>query len=282
MTGEEYATMSSVPETCRSEAQLIAADHPLWKSVMDFVLALVLLLPSMFVVAVAMMLVRLTSRGSPLYCQTRLGLGGRPFTIYKIRTMYFNCERLTGPRWWMPGDPRVTWIGRLLRATHIDELPQLWNILRGEMSLVGPRPERPAIATQLERVLPRYRERLRVRPGVTGLAQVQLPPDTDLASVRRKLACDLAYIAQVNPWLDLRLIIATALGILGTPTSVTCGLLRIPTGKDVEAAYPEGSGEMDVLTGKIDLSSTSSSEMDVLIEGTEPLAGNDVALNSLR
>jgi lipopolysaccharide/colanic/teichoic acid biosynthesis glycosyltransferase len=273
--------MSSVPETYRNEVRRIAADHPLWKSAMDFVLALVLFLPCMSVAAVAMMLVRLTSRGSPLYCQTRLGLGSRPFTIYKIRTMYHDCERLTGPQWWKPGDPRVTWIGRFLRLTHIDEFPQLWNILRGEMSLVGPRPERPAIAAQLERALPRYRERLRVRPGVTGLAQVQLPPDTDLASVRRKLACDLAYIAQVNPWLDLRLMTATALGILGTPASVTCGLLRIPTGKDVEGAYPEGSGEMDVLTGEIDLSSMSSSEMDILIEGTEPLAGDDVALNSL-
>jgi lipopolysaccharide/colanic/teichoic acid biosynthesis glycosyltransferase len=255
MTGEEYATMSSVSEMSRSAVRLVAAGNPRWKSAMDRVLALVLLAVCWPVIGLAMMLVYLTSRGSPLYCQVRLGLNGEPFTIYKIRTMYRDCERTTGEVWSLPKDPRVTPIGRFLRLTHIDELPQLWNILRGEMSLVGPRPERPKIAAQLERALPAYRERLRVRPGVTGLAQVQLPPDTDLESVRRKLACDLYYIAHVGPWLDLRLMFGTALGILGIPTKVTCGLLRIPAGEVVEAAHPEGSGEMDVLT-----------------EGIEPLA----------
>ena len=92
-------------------------------------------------------LVHLTSRGPVIYRQTRLGLHGRRYTIYKIRSMYHDCERLTGARWSTPGDNRVTWIGKILRATHIDELPQLWNILRGDMSLVGPRPERPEIAS---------------------------------------------------------------------------------------------------------------------------------------
>src|SRR5262249_17904057 len=156
-----------------------------------WVIGLVLLAPSAVLILYAMALVRLTSRGSAIYRQTRLGLNGRPFTIYKIRTMYHDSERLTGPQWSRPGDPRVTPIGRILRATHIDELPQLWNVLRGEMSLVGPRPERPELAAGLERELPSYRDRLAVRPGVTGLAQVQLPPDTDVESVRRKLAYDI-------------------------------------------------------------------------------------------
>ena len=103
----------------------------------------------------------------------------------------------------MPGDKRVTWIGKILRATHIDEFPQLVNVLRGEMSLVGPRPERPEIVAGLEPAIPCYRERLAVRPGVTGLAQVQLAPDTDFESVRRKLAYDLYYIeAPPDGWIS--------------------------------------------------------------------------------
>jgi hypothetical protein len=115
------------------------------------------------------------------------------------------------------------------------------------MSLVGPRPERPEIAAQLEHALPCYRERLQIRPGVTGLAQVQLPPDTDLQSVRRKLACDLYYIRDYSPWLDLRIVLATAMGILGTPVGVTRVLLRIPSGDVAEKAYRDHSGEIDMI-----------------------------------
>jgi lipopolysaccharide/colanic/teichoic acid biosynthesis glycosyltransferase len=179
-------------------------------------------------IACAMALVRLTSRGPAIYSQARLGLNGRLFTIYKIRTMYHDSERLTGPQWSRPGDPRITPIGRILRATHLDELPQLWNVLRGEMSLVGPRPERPEIIASIERMLPAYHERLRVRPGLTGLAQVLLPPDVDLESVRRKLTCDLHYVEQVGPWLDVRIMMATALKILGIPPGLRRRLLGLP------------------------------------------------------
>jgi lipopolysaccharide/colanic/teichoic acid biosynthesis glycosyltransferase len=136
--------------------------------------------------------------------------------------MTHNCEARGGARWCLPGDPRVTAVGRLLRATHLDELPQLWNILKGDMSLVGPRPERPEFVVQLEKVLPQYRERLRVRPGVTGLAQVQLPPDIDVESVRRKLACDLAYVRHLGLWLDLCLLALTALHLTGVPCHGLC------------------------------------------------------------
>src|SRR5207249_2271789 len=156
-------------------------------------------------------LVKLTSPGPILYSQTRLGRHGRSYTIYKIRSMSHNCEKQSGPRWSTAGDSRVTPIGRLLRRTHVDELPQLWNVLRGEMSLIGPRPERPEFVPQLERALPQYRQRLLVRPGVTGLAQVQLPPDSDLASVRRKLAYDLYYVHGCNFCLDVQLLLATVL-----------------------------------------------------------------------
>src|SRR4030081_2548574 len=101
---------------------------------------------------------------------------------------------MTGPMWCAKGDARIIPVGRLLRRTHIDELPQLWNVLRGEMSLVGPRPERPEIVADLVREVPRYRERLAVPPGITGLAQVQLPPDEHTDGVRRKVAVDLRYI----------------------------------------------------------------------------------------
>jgi lipopolysaccharide/colanic/teichoic acid biosynthesis glycosyltransferase len=218
-----------------------------WKSTLDSVLACVLMVLTAPVMLLAIGLVRLTSPGPVIYCQTRLGQNGRRYTIYKIRSMYHDCERLTGARWSMPGDKRVTWIGKILRATHIDELPQLWNILRGEMSLVGPRPERPEIAGQLERALPSFRERLLVRPGVTGLAQVQLPPDVDLDSVRRKLACDLYYVSRANLWLDVRILIGTAFGVLGVPFSVTQFVLRLPGEEVLAMADWKLSGVMKTL-----------------------------------
>ena len=151
------------------------------KPSLDSLLAALLLLVSAPVILIATLLVRLTSRGPAIYTQKRLGQGGRTITIYKIRTMCQDSERETGPTWSVPGDARVTPVGRFLRWAHLDELPQLVNILRGEMSLVGPRPERPELAAQIERALPRYRRRLTVRPGLTGLAQVRQRPDTDLS-----------------------------------------------------------------------------------------------------
>jgi lipopolysaccharide/colanic/teichoic acid biosynthesis glycosyltransferase len=204
---------------------------------LDFLMALLLFVVSLPVVLVTSALVKLTSPGPAIYRQLRVGRHGRAFVIYKIRTMAHDCERLTGPTWSSAGDPRVTALGRLLRRTHLDELPQLWNVLRGEMSLVGPRPERPEIAAQLERAIPLYRARERVRPGVTGLAQVQLPPDTDLASVRRKLACDLYYIRDVSLWLDLRIVLSTALTVAGVPSGWSCRCLGIPTGPEVRGYY---------------------------------------------
>jgi lipopolysaccharide/colanic/teichoic acid biosynthesis glycosyltransferase len=219
---------------------------------LDFVLACALMALTWPVILLAMVLVLLTSRGRAIYSQARSGLDGKPFKIYKIRTMYRDCERLTGPRWSTPGDPRVTPIGRILRPTHIDELPQLWNILRGEMSLVGPRPERPEIIVGLELAMPCYRDRLKVRPGVTGLAQVQLPPDTDLESVRRKLACDLYYIDRATLWLDVRLIAATALGILRVPVAFRTHLLNIP-GPEIESRiFGDPSAEMDTFSPPVE------------------------------
>jgi lipopolysaccharide/colanic/teichoic acid biosynthesis glycosyltransferase len=216
----------------------------LWaKPVADFVLAALLAVPALPVVLLAALAVKLTSRGPAFYTQTRVGRHGRHFTIWKIRTMIHNCESLTGPRWSMPGDPRVTPVGWFLRKSHLDELPQLLNVLRGEMSLIGPRPERPEFIPELERALPAYRQRLQVRPGVTGLAQVQLPPDTDLDSVRRKLAHDLFYVERLSPLLDLKLLVCTAFYALGVPFRVLSRLLAVPPSSTIERNMRDAVGE---------------------------------------
>jgi lipopolysaccharide/colanic/teichoic acid biosynthesis glycosyltransferase len=207
------------------------------KVVFEYVVALVLFILTLPLVLLLAAVVKLTSRGPAFYSQTRLGKNGLPYTIHKLRTMVDNSELLSGPKWATPHDPRITRLGRFLRQTHLDELPQLWNVLCGEMSLVGPRPERPEFVPYLERSIPHYRERLRIRPGVSGLAQVQIPPDTNLASVRRKLAYDLYYIRQLNPWLDLTLILCTGLSLVGVPFRLSCRLFRVPGGEPVEKAY---------------------------------------------
>lgn len=213
--------------------------YPAVKLVLDYVAAVLLVVPALPLILVAAVLVRLTSRGPVFYSQVRLGRDGRPFRIHKIRTMHQDAERDGRPRWSCPGDPRVTPVGRVLRDLHIDELPQLLNILRGEMTLVGPRPERPEIVAQLERVLPDYPRRHAVRPGVTGLAQINLPPDTDLEAVRRKLAFDLYYIEHPSLWIDLRIILSTATSLLGVPFAWSRRLLRLPSGNLVEDGAPE-------------------------------------------
>jgi len=204
------------------------------KIVADFVLAALLTIPALPIVLLVALAVKLTSRGPVFYTQTRVGKGGRLFSILKIRTMIHNCESLTGPRWSMPGDPRITPVGWFLRASHLDELPQLLNVLRGEMSLVGPRPERPQFIPDLEKALPSYRQRLNVRPGVTGLAQVQLPPDTDIDSVRRKLAHDLYYVRHLSPWMDVRLIACTAFYAMGVPYWLIARCLGLPVSSEIE------------------------------------------------
>jgi lipopolysaccharide/colanic/teichoic acid biosynthesis glycosyltransferase len=211
------------------------------KRIIDVAGALVLLVVAVPVIALAALLVRLTSRGPAFYSQTRVGRGGRPFTIYKIRSMVHNAEKVSGAQWCRPGDKRVMPIGKLLRRTHLDELPQLWNILKGEMSLIGPRPERPEFVPQLEAALPRYRERLLVLPGVSGLAQVHLGPDTDLASVERKLAYDLYYIKNQGLWTDLRILVATVFHVF-QPFVVSRWIFPLSPCAAAEAVNGRGRG----------------------------------------
>jgi len=185
------------------------------KAAADFALAAGLLVATAPLMLACVVLVRLTSRGPAIYTQTRVGRGGRVFVLYKIRTMYHNCENETGPRWSPPGDTRITPVGRVLRHLHLDELPQLLNVLKGDMSLIGPRPERPEIVEKLRQSVPGYDRRHAVKPGITGFAQIHLPPDSCLRSVRNKLVYDLFYIRHRSAVLELFIALATGMKLLG-------------------------------------------------------------------
>lgn len=189
-------------------------------------LAIVLVSPLMLVISVAILL---DSRGPVLYRQLRIGidrrgdrlvdpeisgrrtadLGGRPFTIYKFRSMHVGAESASGPVWAAPDDHRVTRVGRVLRRFRLDEVPQLWNVLRGDMSIVGPRPERPLFVHQLRSEIDGYPLRHRVRPGITGLAQISQEPDQTVDDVRDKLRYDLEYLERRSLALDLRIMLRT-------------------------------------------------------------------------
>jgi lipopolysaccharide/colanic/teichoic acid biosynthesis glycosyltransferase len=216
----------------------------------ESLLALLMLLVSMPIILIAMVLVRITSRGPVIYAQKRLGRNGLVFSIYKIRTMYRDSEP-NGAQWCVPGDRRVTPVGRVLRCTHIDELPQLINILQGDMSLIGPRPERPEIVSQLGKALPRYRRRLDVRPGLTGLAQVLQPPDTDLSMVRSKLAYDLHYIDHWSLWLDLRIFLATVPHILSVPPETIARMFRLAQVSSSSKSDQSAPTEMGLVAAQV-------------------------------
>lgn len=224
------------------------------KIALDYVLAVVLLAMTMPVIVLGMILVKLTSPGPAFYLQRRLGKNGRNYRIIKLRTMVQDAEAHSGPVWSQAGDPRVTWIGRILRKTHIDEFPQLFNVLLGQMSLVGPRPERPEIAATLEWEVERYSDRTLVRPGITGLAQLRLPPDSDLEGVRKKLACDLYYIKHVNPWLDVRLIFFTAWMFVKVFLDAIWKRIYVPDPTTIESNVSELFNE------KVELSSRSEAQ----------------------
>lgn len=185
------------------------------RTAVDMVLAAFALIPGIPLMLVCGLLVRLTSRGPAIYTQTRVGRNGRTFTLYKIRTMVHECESLTGPRWAMPGDPRITGVGAVLRKLHLDELPQLFNILKGEMALIGPRPERPEIVSKLKKIVPGYDRRHVVKPGLTGFAQIHLPPDSCIRSVKNKLVYDLFYIRNRSVIFETKVLFGTFLKLLG-------------------------------------------------------------------
>jgi lipopolysaccharide/colanic/teichoic acid biosynthesis glycosyltransferase len=198
------------------------------KRVVDLVVGLLVLVAVAPLIVAAWVLVRLTSAGPGFYSQVRVGRHGRPYRIYKIRSMCTDSERTTGATWCVKNDPRVTPVGRVIRKLHIDELPQVWNVLKGDMSLVGPRPERPEFVGPLSQEVHGYSERHRVRPGVTGLAQIQLPPDTSVDSVRRKTVLDRCYIDRCTHWLDLRIMLGTLLYLTGCSYATVRRVMRLP------------------------------------------------------
>lgn len=179
------------------------------KRAVDFVLAGVGLVLSAIPLLLCGVLIRLTSPGPVLYLQERVGRGGRVFRICKLRTMRIDAEAENGPCFAASDDARITALGRVLRALRMDELPQLWNVLRGDMSLVGPRPERPCFAATFTRQIAGYGMRHRIRPGLTGWAQIHCGYCSTLAQTRTKTALDLAYLHHFSLALDLRILART-------------------------------------------------------------------------
>ena len=204
--------------------------YALLKRSLDVILSIAGMILISPVFAVVVLLIKLDSRGSIFYAQERIGLNrrrsrnggpatgpdrrrsdsfGQPFTIYKLRSMVVDAERHTGPVWATAKDSRITRVGRFLRKTRMDETPQLWNVLKGDMSLVGPRPERPVFVTSLAESLPEYPMRYQARPGLTGLAQVKSKYDSSIETVNRKLRYDLYYVRHGRLLLDLKIMAAT-------------------------------------------------------------------------
>lgn len=172
------------------------------KRATDFLFAALTLVPLGLIVLLVALLNLVGNRGPLFYRQVRVGQGGRPFSVYKFRTMVTDAEKETGAVWAQAGDPRVTPVGRLLRKARIDELPQVLNVLRGEMSLIGPRPERPEFVDALAREIPFYRARHAVRPGLTGWAQVRYGYGNSVEDARIKLEYDLYYVRHTGFYLD--------------------------------------------------------------------------------
>jgi Undecaprenyl-phosphate glucose phosphotransferase len=179
------------------------------KRALDIVLSATALLAMAIPFGLVALLIRRTSPGAIFYRQERMGLDGKPFTIYKFRSMYQDAENETGPIWARDNDPRCTPVGRLLRRTNVDELPQLWNVLRGDMSLVGPRPERPYFVDQFKQRIPQYMLRHKVRAGLTGWAQVNGWRGN--TSIEKRIEYDLYYIENWSVALDLKIMWLTVL-----------------------------------------------------------------------
>ncbi len=180
-----------------------------FKRALDVVLGLILLLLCVPLLAVCVALIKASDAGPAIYSQWRVGKDGRLFRIYKLRTMRFSAEDDTGAVCAQSDDRRVIGVCRWMRHSHIDELPQLWNIIVGEMALVGPRPERPEIHQRICEALPEFRRRLEVKPGLTGLAQLRNGYTNDLAGNRRKLEFDMDYLRAMTWREDLKLLLLT-------------------------------------------------------------------------
>lgn len=184
------------------------------KRISDVIISLIILIISMPINILVPILIKMDSKGPVLFKQDRIGMKDRAFKIYKFRSMFQDAEKHTGPVWSIKDDPRVTRVGRIMRKLRIDEIPQFFNVLKGEMSLVGPRPERPYFVEMLAEQLPYYRRRLRVRPGITGWAQVKHKYDESIEDVKVKLRYDLFYIENMSFRMDIKILARTILVVL--------------------------------------------------------------------
>jgi lipopolysaccharide/colanic/teichoic acid biosynthesis glycosyltransferase len=179
------------------------------RSLLEFFIAFIGLIFSLPVFFIIVVLIKTTSRGPVFYAQERVGKDGRIFEIIKFRTMSVDAESLLGPVWAKKDDIRITNLGRILRRTHIDELPQLFNVIRGDMSIIGPRPERPFFVNKLKEEIPGYAGRLTTKPGITGLAQSYHRSDETIRDVQKKLRYDMLYIKRMCLALDIKIILQT-------------------------------------------------------------------------
>lgn len=193
--------------------EIMSPAATLTKRVIDIFGSVFILLLTLPLTLVSVILIKMTSKGPLLYSQERVGRNGKKFTIYKFRTMVENAEEY-GPEWSGPSDPRITKFGRFLRKTHIDEIPQLYNVLKNEMSIVGPRPERPYFVEELKNQIPYYYKRLSIKPGITGWAQIKYEYDSSLDDVKSKLQFDFYYIENMSLTLDLKIILNTIIVVL--------------------------------------------------------------------
>ena len=229
LNGEKYSVGLGAhafrPEKAYGNASNLTEMEPIvpsayftWRIWFDRFVALLLLFPGLPIMAMVTIMLFLTSDGPILYKQRRVGKNGKIFTLMKFRSMIPDAEKKTGPVWTSVNDPRITKLGKLLRASHLDELPQIFNVLNGDMLLIGPRPERPEFTCHLSKAIPGYDNRSLIPPGVTGLAQINLPPDTDLESVRRKLTLDLEYIKTGSFKLDVQIFVTTFMRLCLLPS----------------------------------------------------------------
>ncbi|WP_426955483.1 exopolysaccharide biosynthesis polyprenyl glycosylphosphotransferase [Muricoccus radiodurans] len=192
-------------------------EHPTERALrrgFDILASLLLLAVTLPLLLLAIIALKLDSPGPIFYRQERVGQGGRRFLLFKLRSMVQDAEAAGAPRWAVRGDSRVTRVGRILRLFRIDEIPQVLNVLRGDMAFVGPRPERPAFVEQLEALIPHYSDRAVVKPGITGWAQVNYPYGASVEDAREKLTYDLYYVKQRSLFLDLLILIATVRVVL--------------------------------------------------------------------
>ena len=185
-----------------------------FKRVFDITTSFLGLLFALPILLIAGLFIKLVSPGPIFFRQTRVGKNGTLFTIYKLRTMRVNAEEETGAIWARENDPRLIPFGKWIRKMHLDEIPQLWNVLQGEMSMIGPRPERPEFVSHLRETIPDYEKRLQVKPGITGLAQVWHKYDETVQDVRKKVKYDLLYIRKMCLWVDLRIFAKTFVVVL--------------------------------------------------------------------